>query len=151
MILLLLRLRDSFISNTTYTLTKKGWQTSTQCSRTNTQIFREDSARPTHQHRAAIFHWLHLFFPWNVVGLELEIVSHLHLPPCQDPVLSQFFPFYSNDIFYGPVHLINPFLWRCGLPVTALVVGCNIASKHLYNICLKMLNNILFPRFDFKA
>lgn len=53
------------------------------------------------------------------------------------------------------LRLINPFLWRCGLPVTPLVVGCNIASKCLYhvyqNICLKMLNNILFPRFDINS
>lgn len=35
----------------------------------------EDSARPTHQHRAAIFYQLHLFFPWNVFCLEAEIVT----------------------------------------------------------------------------
>lgn len=126
---------------------------------TSTQILREDLARPTHQQRAAIFYWLHLFFPWNVVSFEFEIVAHLH-PPCQDPGLSlnsagSFSNFTATAFSIDQLRLISPFQWWCELPVIPLVVSCNIVSKCLYhvyqNICLKMVNNICFPRFDFNS
>lgn len=121
--------------------THTGWQTHTQCSHTNTQILREDSARPTHPHRAAIFYWLHLFFSLIVVGLQFEIVFHLHPSPCQDPVRSlgsaasssHFTAVTFSNVIKKP---INPFPW-CKLPVVPLAAGCSNTSKCIYHVYQK--------------